>query len=64
MTETARGRFRVDHHRLVRGQGQFLDDVKLPDMCHAAFVRSPHAHATITRIDMQEALRLPGAIAV
>ncbi|MGQ4808140.1 Caffeine dehydrogenase subunit alpha [Candidatus Entotheonellaceae bacterium PAL068K] len=64
MTETGTGRFRVDPNRLVRGQGQFLDDVKLPGMCHAAFVRSPHAHAAITRIGRQDALRLPGAIAV
>ena len=50
--------------RLTRGQGQFLDDVKLPGMRHAAFVRSPHAHARIVRIDADAALRLDGAIAV
>ncbi len=50
--------------RLTRGQGQFLDDVKLPGMRHAAFVRSPHAHARIVRINADAALRLDGAIAV
>ena len=61
---TTEGRARVEHDRLVRGKGQFLDDVKLPGMCHAAFVRSPHAHARIARIATDEALRLDGALAV
>ncbi|ETW92859.1 MAG: hypothetical protein ETSY1_41765 [Candidatus Entotheonella factor] len=55
---------RIEPDRLVRGKGQFLDDVKLPGMCHAAFVRSPHAHARITRIVTDEALRIGGALAV
>ncbi len=55
---------RVEQDRLVRGKGQFLDDVKLPGMCHAAFVRSPHAHARIARIVTDDALRIDGAIAV
>ena len=50
--------------RLVRGRGQFLDDVKLPGMCHAAFVRSDYAHANIVSIDIEEAMRVPGAIGV
>ena len=58
------GRFRVERDRMVRGHGQFLDDVKLPGLCHAAFIRSPHAHAAIKQIDTQEALRIPGAISV
>jgi carbon-monoxide dehydrogenase large subunit len=41
-----------------------LDDVKLPGLCYAAFVRSPHAHATIQQIRTDEALRIPGAMAV
>ncbi len=61
---TTEGRARLEQDRLVRGKGQFLDDVKLPGMCHAAFVRSPHAHAKITRIATDAALRLDGAIAV
>ena len=43
MTETTAGRIRVAQDRMVRGVGQFLDDVKLPGMGYAAFVRSPHA---------------------
>lgn len=64
MTETTAGRIRVAHDRMVRGVGQFLDDVKLPGMGYAAFVRSPHAHAKITRIMTDDALQIPGAIAV
>ncbi len=56
--------FRVNPDRLVRGQGQFLDDVQLPGLQHAAFVRSPHAHAVVERIDTDDALAIPGAIAV
>jgi CO/xanthine dehydrogenase Mo-binding subunit len=61
---TPEGRSRISSDRLVRGQGQFLDDVKLPGMCHAAFVRSPHAHARIARIVADAACRIDGAIAV
>jgi carbon-monoxide dehydrogenase large subunit len=61
---TTEGRARLEPDRLVRGKGQFLDDVKLPGMCHAAFVRSPHAHARIARIVTDEALRIGGALAV
>ena len=63
MTETTAGRMRVAQDRMVRGVGQFLDDVKLPGMGYAAFVRSPHAHAKITRIMTDDALQIPGAIA-
>lgn len=55
-------RMRSEH--LLRGQGQFLDDVHVPGVRHGAFVRSPHAHAAIQRIDTEAALQLPGAIAV
>ena len=50
--------------RMVRGRGQFLDDVKLQGMCYAAFVRSEYAHANIVSIDVEEAMRVPGAIGV
>lgn len=55
---------RPEASRMVRGRGRFLDDIKLPGMCSAAFVRSLHAHANITRIHVEEALKIPGAIAV
>ena len=50
--------------RMVRGRGQFLDDVKLPGMCFAAFVRSEYAHANIVSIDTSAAMEVPGAIGV
>ena len=50
--------------RMVRGKGRFVDDIKLPGMCFAAFVRSEYAHANIKSIDVEEALKVPGAIGV
>jgi carbon-monoxide dehydrogenase large subunit len=64
MTEATTGRWRVAPDRMVRGAGQFLDDVHLPGMGYAAFVRSPHAHAKITGMRTDAALQIPGAIAV
>jgi carbon-monoxide dehydrogenase large subunit len=55
---------RPEESRMVRGRGRFLDDIKLPEMCYAAFLRSPYAHAYIQKIDAGEALKIPGAIAV
>ena len=55
---------RVEDAQLLTGQAQFTDDVVLPGMLHAAFKRSDHAHAAITRIDTAAALALPGVIAV
>ena len=42
---------RVEDPRFLRGQGRYIDDIKLPGMAHAATVRSPHAHARIVGID-------------
>ena len=42
---------RVEDHRLLRGQGQFVGDIKLPGMLEVAFVRSPVAHARIKQIE-------------
>src|SRR3954463_14183978 len=42
---------RLEDARLLSGQGRFTDDVSLPNQAHAAFTRSPHAHAKIVRID-------------
>ncbi len=55
---------RVEDARLVTGRGTFSDDVNLPGQAYAAFVRSPHAHARIVRIDGAAALKIPGVIAV
>ena len=46
--------------RLTRGRAQFVSDVTLPRMAHVAFVRSPHAHACIRRVDTAGALVRPG----
>ncbi len=50
--------------RLAQGRAQYVSDVTLPRMAHAAFVRSPHAHARIVSIDTAAAKRAPGVIAV
>ncbi len=50
--------------RMVRGRGRFVDDIKLPGMCFAAFVRSEVAHANVKSINVEEALKVPGAIGV
>jgi aerobic carbon-monoxide dehydrogenase large subunit len=51
---------RLEDARLLTGRGTFVDDVSLPGMLHACFVRSPLPRAVIRRIDASEALRLPG----
>src|SRR5437870_1067653 len=50
--------------RLTQGRAQFVSDVVLPRMAHVAFVRSPHAHAHISRIDTAVAKQASGVIAV
>ena len=55
---------RVEDGRILIGRGRYVDDVALPGMLHAAFVRSPLAHARITSIDTTEARALPGVVAV
>jgi aerobic carbon-monoxide dehydrogenase large subunit len=55
---------RLEDPALLRGQGRFVDDIVLPGMLHAAFVRSPHAHAGIRGIDKAAALAVSGVRAV
>ena len=43
---------RVEDDRLLRGHGRFLADLRVPGTLEAVFVRSPHAHATILRVDV------------
>jgi len=50
--------------RLMQGRGQYVSDVVLPRMVHVAFVRSPHAHARIKRIDTEAARKAAGIVAV
>jgi aerobic carbon-monoxide dehydrogenase large subunit len=55
---------RKEDPRFIRGQGNYIDDIKLPDMLYMDIVRSPYAHATIKSIDTSEALKAPGVVAV
>ena len=56
---------RVEDSALLTGGGRFIDDVGVrPGTLHAAFLRSPHAHADITSIDVSQALQVRGVIAV
>jgi carbon-monoxide dehydrogenase large subunit len=55
---------RFEDPRLLRGQGRFISDVNLPGQAYAVFVRSPHAHAWIRSIDIEEAKKAPGVAAV
>ena len=55
---------RFEDHRLLIGQGSFVDDLTLPGLLHASILRSPHAHATILTIDTTAATRLPGVVSV
>lgn len=66
MTELLVGRPipRNEDARLLTGRALFVDDVDLPGMVHAAFVRSPHAHARIVRVDTRRALARKGVVAV
>ena len=55
---------RKEDYRFLTGAGQYTDDVALPGQTHAAFVRSPHAHAKIKSIKKDNALKAPGVLAV
>ncbi|HET7056294.1 MAG TPA: xanthine dehydrogenase family protein molybdopterin-binding subunit, partial [Thermomicrobiales bacterium] len=55
---------RKEDPRLITGASTYVDDVKLPNLVEAAFVRSPYAHARINGIDATDALAMPGVIAV
>ncbi|MEW6641898.1 MAG: xanthine dehydrogenase family protein molybdopterin-binding subunit [Pseudomonadota bacterium] len=51
---------RPNAKRLLSGRGKYVTDIVLPRMLHAAFVRSPHAHARIVSIDVAAARGMPG----
>src|SRR5215831_15724840 len=55
---------RVEDEALLKGQGRFADDVNAPGQLHAAFLRSPHAHARIVAIDTRAAAAMSGVVAV
>ncbi|KIZ40751.1 MULTISPECIES: xanthine dehydrogenase family protein molybdopterin-binding subunit [Rhodopseudomonas] len=52
---------RPNAKRLLAGRGRFVDDIQLPRMLHAVFVRSPHAHAEIVAVHVADAQSMPGA---
>ena len=56
---------RREDERFLRGRGRFVEDVSLDQpISHAAFVRSPHAHASVTRVDATRAASMPGVLTV
>ena len=55
---------RREDPRFITGKGHYTDDLTLPGMTYAAFVRSPHAFAGIKKIDTSKALKHPGVVAV
>ncbi len=64
-THVGRRMLRIEDRSLLRGEGQFVDDVPVKKgTLQAAFLRSPHAHAEIVSIDTSEAEKLPGVFAV
>ncbi len=63
VTELGRARPRKEDARLVTGKTNWTDNIILPGMLHVAFVRSPFAHARITRVDVSGARQVPGVVA-
>ncbi|HYG55333.1 MAG TPA: xanthine dehydrogenase family protein molybdopterin-binding subunit, partial [Burkholderiales bacterium] len=55
---------RPNAQRLLQGRGAFTDGLRFPRLAHAAFFRSPYAHARIKRLEFKHALRAPGVIGV
>jgi len=55
---------RLEDGRLLRGEGKFVDDIKLEGMLYAAVLRSVHAHAELVSVDVSRARSAPGVIAV
>lgn len=55
---------RVEDKRILAGRGRYIGDIDVTGMLHAAFLRSPHAHATIKSVDVSRARAIPGVIAV
>src|ERR1700730_17516103 len=55
---------RPEDFRFLTGRGKYVDDIKLPRCASAGFLRSPHAHARILRLDASRALKRPGVIRI
>ena len=55
---------RKEDRRFITGKGRYVDDIKLPGMTYAHFIRSPHAHAKVKSIDSSAAMKMPGVVGV
>ena len=55
---------RKEDRRFLTGHGRYVDDIQLPGLIHLAFVRSPHAHARVLKIDASSARAMRGVLAV
>jgi aerobic carbon-monoxide dehydrogenase large subunit len=55
---------RLEDERLIRGKGQYSDDVPVPDALRAVMVRAPYASARLTRLDVSAAQAAPGVVTV
>src|SRR3954468_16028253 len=55
---------RKEDFRFITGKGQYTDDITRPGETRAIFVRSPHAHAKINRVDTKAAAAMPGVLGV
>jgi carbon-monoxide dehydrogenase large subunit len=55
---------RTEDPRLIKGLAHYVDDIRLPDTLHVAFVRSIYAHARLASVDVSAALQAPGVVAV
>ena len=55
---------RIEDNRFLSGQGSYVEDINIKGQSYAAFVRSPHAHATISSINVSEANSLPGVLGI
>jgi carbon-monoxide dehydrogenase large subunit len=54
---------RVEDELILRGKAAYVDDVELPGMLYAGFVRSPYAHARVLKVDFSDALKMPSVVA-
>jgi carbon-monoxide dehydrogenase large subunit len=64
MAEHAGDVRRREDPRLITGTGEFVDDLRVPGCVHAAMLRSPHAHARVSAIDVSAAKKAPGVVGV
>src|SRR5688572_9147181 len=61
-TEVGRARLRKEDARLITGRTRWTDNITVPGMLHMAILRSPHAHAKITRVDVSAAAKAPNVV--